>query len=565
MLAFPIPQEAADALARIDEGAPAGGLESETLEFKSDRSNPKKTLKLLAEAAACLANSRGGTVVAGVDDARSGSDACTGTNLDPHEVRRYIFDVLEPGLSVQVHEHTHRGTRLLAVVVPVGAAVHGLSGRVTRRAGRSCLPLSPADIAALVDERAGRDPSAQPSGRSVGELDPAAVQLARRYLGNLTDERALWAGLSDAELCRVMGLAASDGQLLAAGEQLFCASGAEAVSYQHRTSGGAPPDASERLTMPLITALNRTLELVATRNRWDPLLLPDGQQLQLMRYPEDAVREALANALVHRRLDMAAPVQVEHFDDTLAITSMGPLVTGVTPENILTTASRPRNRLLARSFRNLGLIEELGTGVARMYRSMLRLGKPPPAFAETANSVKATLDGGPPDPDFARFAARLDAPHRDDIEVLLVLRHLCSRSSASPAGIASLIQRPPSEAGRTLQRMAAATPPLIEPARPAAGKGAKARYRLTPYAAAGLGSAVTYRRNNRREIEAAVAAHVHRHGAITNRAVRNLLGVGTPRASVILRELVERQILERTSRARRGPGVEYGPGPLMPG
>lgn len=565
MLGFPIPQEAADALARIDEGESADGLESETLEFESDHSNTKKTLRLLAEAAACLANSRGGTVVAGVDDARSGSDACTGTNLDLHEVRRYIFEVLDPGLSVLVNEHMHRGKRLLAVVVPMGAAVHGLSGRVTRRVGRSCLPLPPDEIAALAGERAGRDPSAQPSGRSVGELDPAAVQLARRYLGNLIDERARWAELSDAELCRVIGLTSSDGELLAAGEQLFCSSGAEAVSYQHRTSAGAPPDASERFTMPLITALNRTLEFVAARNSWDPLLLPDGQQLQLMRYPEDAVREALANALVHRRLDAAVPVQVEHFDDILAITSMGPLVTGVTPENILTTASRPRNRLLARSFRNLGLIEELGTGVARMYRSMLRLGKPPPAFAETANSVKATLDGGPPNLDFARFAAQLDAPHRDDIEVLLVLRHLCRRSSASPAGTAPLIQRPPAEAGRTLERMAEADSPLIEPAGPAPGKGSKARYRLTPHAASGLGSAVTYRRNSRREIEAAVAAHVRRHGAITNRAVRNLLLVGTPRASVILRDLVERQILERTSRARRGPGVEYGSGPLMPG
>lgn len=564
MLSFPMPQEAADALARIDEGAPAGGLESETLEFESDRSSPKQTLRGLAKAAACLANGRGGTVAAGVDDARSGSEAYTGTNLDPHEVRRYIFDALEPGLSVLVNEHTHRGTRLLAIVVPMGAAVHGVSGRVTRRVGRSCLPLSPDDIAALVDERAGRDPSAQRSGRSVGELDPAAVQLARRCLGNLTDERARWVDLSNAELCRVMDVAASDGELLVAGEQLFCSSGAEAVSYQHRTSAGAPPDVSERFAMPLITALNRTLEFVAARNRWDPLLLPDGQQLQLMRYPEDAVREALANALVHRRLDMTGPVQVEHFDDALAITSTGSLVTGVTMKNILTTASRPRNRLLARSFRNLGLIEELGTGIARMYRSMLRLGKPPPTFAETANSVRVTIDGGPPGLDFARFAARLDAPDRDDIAVLLVLRHLCSRSSASPADTAALIQRPPSEAARTLERMAEADPPTIEPVGPA-GRGSKARYRLTQYAAAGLGPAVAYRRNSRREAEAAVAAHVRRHGAVTNRAVRNLLGVGTPRASVILRELVERRILERTSSARRGPGVEYGPGPLMPG
>ena len=32
---------------------------------------------------------------------------------------------------------------------------------------------------------------------------------------------------------------------------------------------------------------------------------------------------------------------------------------------------------------------------------------------------------------------------------------------------------------------------------------------------------------------------------------------------MILRILVERQVLERTSEAARGPAVEYGPGPLL--
>ena len=229
-------------------------------------------------------------------------------------------------------------------------------------------------------------------------------------------------------------------------------------------------------------------------------------------------------ALVHRRLNLSDPVQVEHFDDSLAITSMGPLVGGVTVDNILTTASRPRNRLLARVLRHLGLIEELGTGITRMYRSMLRLGKPPPEFLESANSVRVSIVGGPAGRAFARFVALLDGPERDDVEVLLVLRYLCMNSSAGVADIAPLLQRRQTGAARALERMANASSLLIEPVN-ASASGRRIRYRLSQGASAGLGSAVEHRRNTGRDIERSVVAYVQEHGRITNRAVRGLFGV----------------------------------------
>ena len=562
MSPFPVPDEVISALGHIDGGTSPADLESETLDFKSDRGGSTKTLRRLAQAAACLANGRGGTVVLGVEDDREGSEAFSGTSVDVLRARRYIFENVVPPLTVSVDEYSHHDTRLLIIGVPVGADVHGVAGRITRRVGRSCLPLAPAHVAALHTEREGRDPSEQVTGRSVDELDRSAVDLARRYLGRLTDERARWVSLSDAELSRALGVATPDGELLVAGEQLFCVPRVEVVSYQHRVSAGSPPDASERLAVPLVVAFERTLARIAVRNRWEPLLLPDGQQLQLQRYPEDVIREALANALVHRRLDLSDPVQVEHFDDHLAITSMGPLVGGVTVDNILTTASRPRNRLLARAFRHLGLIEELGTGIARMYRSMLRVGKPPPEFLEAANSVRVSVLGGPAGRDFARFVASMDAPEREDVEVLLVLRYLCMNSSAGVVDIAPQLQRRQTGAARALARMADAPSPLIEPVN-ASASGHRIRYRLSKAASSGLGSAVEHRRNSSRDVERSVEAYVREHGRITNRIVRNLFGVGTPRASVILRKLVERQVLERTSDAARGPTVEYGPGPLM--
>ena len=563
MARFPLSAEVTDALDRIDRGeAQPRDFESETLDFKSERGGDRKTLRLLAEAAMCLANSQGGTVVLGVEDAETGSSAFSGTDLDIHEIRRYIFETLDPGLTVTVDEHRYRGTRLVLVGVPEGAAVYALSGRMTRRIGRSCLPLSPGQVAALHDERAGRDPSEGRSGRSVDEVDPAAVAKARQHLRQFTDERSRWSEMPVDQLCRAMGVASEDGELLIAGEQLFGASSIEVVSYQHRASAGTPVVASERVALPLVTAFSRTLEHVAARNRWDPLLLRSGQQLQLQWYPDEVVREALANAFVHRRLDLPDPVQVEHFDDSLAVTSSGTLVSGVTVDNILTTASRPRNRLLARAFRSLGLIEELGTGVDRMYRSMLRLGKAPPSFESSAESVRVTLAGGSAVTTFARFATALDESLREDVEALLVLRRLCEVNSTSAADMAPLFQRTVDAAVASLRRISEAQKPFIEPVHASGGR-ARVQYRLTKSASDGLASAVVSRRHSKREIAEKVVAHVVEHGRITNSDVRALFSVGTPRASVILRDLVEAMTLERTSYSSRGPAVEYGPGPFF--
>ncbi|MGH3516577.1 MAG: ATP-binding protein [Haloechinothrix sp.] len=65
------------------------------------------------------------------------------------------------------------------------------------------------------------------------------------------------------------------------------------------------------------------------------------------------------------------------------VTSPGPLVAGVTVKNILTHPSKPRNRALTAAVRTLQLAEEVGRGVDRMYREMIRTGRPMPTIDAT--------------------------------------------------------------------------------------------------------------------------------------------------------------------------------------
>jgi ATP-dependent DNA helicase RecG len=76
-----------------------------------------------------------------------------------------------------------------------------------------------------------------------------------------------------------------------------------------------------------------------------------------------------------------------------------------------------------------------------------------------------------------------------------------------------------------------------------------------------LGTAVRYRRRGTDELDRKVIAHVKEYDRITNRAVRNLFDVDVNRARDILADMVQREILVKTSEAARGPSVDYGPGP----
>ena len=105
-----------------------------------------------------------------------------------------------------------------------------------------------------------------------------------------------------------------------------------------------------------------------------------------------AFREAVANALVHRDYHRLGAVHVRLDDGGLTVSNPGGLVEGVTLANLLTTEPRPRNRALADGMKRVGLVERSGRGVDKIYRGMLRFGRPEPDYRRTdVNSVVLQL------------------------------------------------------------------------------------------------------------------------------------------------------------------------------
>jgi ATP-dependent DNA helicase RecG len=363
----------------------------------------------------------------------------------------------------------------------------------------------------------------------------------------------------------------ADGQLTRAGEILLCIGAVSAADeilvYQYRQTPGGEASFARRWGTPMISAFSEAIEALSARVGTTPVNTSGGQQLQIEDYPLAASREALANALLHGDYRDRRPVQIEHSPDSLTVRSPGPLVAGITPDNILTAGSRARFPLLTAASRVLGLAEERGQGVDRMFREMVRAGRSTPTVTVEYESVDpatvVVLAGGPPNTRISRFVAELPEAEQNDTDALLIVLLLCQKRSVTARDVASVVQRSVPATEAILRRLASGEAQLLEPT---AGTVTRAHpnYRLRSAALVALGPAVSYHRQSSSEIDRKVIDHVREYETINSATVQRIFDVDVYRARDILRDFVGREILVRVSPQTRGPKVKYGAGDQFP-
>lgn len=107
-------------------------------------------------------------------------------------------------------------------------------------------------------------------------------------------------------------------------------------------------------------------------------------------YPEEAVREALLNAIVHRDYGYSGSIIININDNEMEFISIGGLLPGLSAEDIKSGISQPRNKNLAAMFHRLRLIESYGTGIRRIYTHYTNCSAEP-RIEVTPNTFKIVL------------------------------------------------------------------------------------------------------------------------------------------------------------------------------
>lgn len=107
--------------------------------------------------------------------------------------------------------------------------------------------------------------------------------------------------------------------------------------------------------------------------------------------PEVAFREALLNLLIHRNYHLPSPSKILIYDDRVEFFSAGNFWGPIKSDQLLKGMTYLRNPAICKVFREVGLVEKMGTGFIQIFKSYEKWGLEKPQIFEGDNFVKCIL------------------------------------------------------------------------------------------------------------------------------------------------------------------------------
>jgi len=366
--------------------------EGKTLEFKRDLSSPANVLRTIV----AFANSAGGVILIGIEDETRNVRGVD----DPLDIQERLANIINtgiaPSLMPAIEIVSWRDKMVVAVeVFPSYSRPHYLVADGVER---------------------GTFVRVGASNRKADE--PMREELRRTVRNESYDEQPVPGLGSEAIDFRVASELFAPSRSLTAGdlESLHLV-----VRHQRRlvpTNGGVLlfgtqrgtlfPDAwiqvgrFEGTTRTRIldtreiheypaAAIPLAVEFVQ-KHAWRSFKIEGVHRKEQWNIPLAAVREAITNAVTHADYSQrGAPIRVMVYDDRVEVESPGLLAFGLTVDDIQNGVSKLRNRVIGRVFKELGLIEQWGSGIRRMIDTCQESGLPPPEFQEIGTHFRVTF------------------------------------------------------------------------------------------------------------------------------------------------------------------------------
>ena len=380
-----------DRLTEEDFWAMFGRVEHETLDFK--RGVPDDILKTIP----AMAMTDGGLIVHGVtSDLKIGG--CPRSQNTVDRITRFAG---ECGVDVRIRSMLVGESEITITEVPEirGRIVTTPDGRLLRRVGGDSRPLRGDALARFVRQREDRPGEDEP----LSEFQPVDVDLSALNEVLEADERPPVEREDALRSLVDLGVAEPGSSclgvsVLRAAAVLFAhdpgkfipGASVQLVRREGVGPGPGPTAARTECTGPLSRILDDCLRFVSLYTR-QYAVVRGVKREALSEYPELVLREAILNALAHRDYGLVgATVDVTIWDDRIEVQSPGPLPGHITTEN-MREEHYSRNRRIMRVLKTVGLVEEYGEGVDRMYREMEARLMEPPIFSAADGSVTVTL------------------------------------------------------------------------------------------------------------------------------------------------------------------------------
>jgi ATP-dependent DNA helicase RecG len=136
---------------------------------------------------------------------------------------------------------------------------------------------------------------------------------------------------------------------------------------------------------------DKVMNLLDTKYLIRPISYEGLQRIEGLEYPEQALREAILNSIIHKDYSRTN-VFLSVYDDRLVIWNPGELPETLTIERLKEKhGSEPRNRLIANAFFMAGYIESWGRGIEIMLEGCKQYNIPEPVIVEEQGGLSITF------------------------------------------------------------------------------------------------------------------------------------------------------------------------------
>lgn len=437
-------------------------LENKNMEFK------REYVPEIRKEVVAFANSDGGTILIGVED---DGVVCGLDNSDKvaNQVSNSLKDAIAPDVMPFVDIDRIEMAKKQVVKVDVSPGVNrpyyirekGLkpSGVYVRK-GSSSQPVTDEGIRQMI---------LQNSLRSYEECRSLKQELTFEALSSALKVRGIEFGEAQMKTLKLIGedglytnlaLLLSDQCPITTKTAIF--QGTENIVFRDRQefSGSIIKQMDE--VYHLIDLCNKTKATFEGLNRIDA-----------RDYPEEALREAWLNCLVHRDYSFSGSTIINIYDDRIEFVSLGGLVPGLELESIFLGISQSRNPNLAALFYRMRLIESYGTGISKINRGYRNREKAP-KFETAAGVFRVTL----PNNNEVEGVAEYGPDHKSERNVkkdesILVMEYVAEHGSVTRQETEALIQAGSTKAFRILKTLCTEGKLQVE------GKGKQVKYVLT--------------------------------------------------------------------------------------
>lgn len=418
--------------------------ESTVLELKREIPTKQQIVKTVIG----FCNLYGGRLVLGVGDNREIVGVPEDTIDEVTEVlQRSIYESCTPLIIPSIHTQRIEDKVILLIDVSSGMTKpyyltsEGMNNGTYWRIGTQTVKATPEMIQDLQWQTRGRAPDEMPIHHAQKEdLDDASIhQFITRRIQHAKeysfDELLYHYFLLIKEHNRVYPTVG--GIMLFGKDPQKYLSEAFVICTHFKGISGREALATRDITGQLFGQYEKTLAFVVSQLNRSFIIKGASQRTEELEIPEEALREVILNAIIHRNYQINAPIKVSIYDDRIEVFSPGNFPGPLLPHQLEMGLTFIRNRVIARVFREAGYIEKLGSGFLTLFQSYRKKGLSPPMIIEGHGFVKCILPRPSPNknkpiPSMDRYEIVMQLFYLgDEIRVSDVMTHLnISRSTA---------------------------------------------------------------------------------------------------------------------------------------